>query len=127
MATSRSTAVWIDGRIVTESEGAAITVLDHGLLYGDGVFEGIRYYGGRPFRLGAHLDRLAWSAAALRLALPYRREEIAAAIAAVIDHRAAGDAGGGDGYLRLLVTRGAGTLGLDPGTCARPTMIVIRG
>lgn len=133
--TAESTVVWIDGRIVGDGgEGgggpAAISVLDHGLLYGDGVFEGIRYYGGKSFRLDAHLDRLDRSAAALRLTLPYDRAGIAAAVATVIAH---GDATGGatfdrgDGYLRLIVTRGPGTLGLDPRTCGRATMIVIRG
>src|SRR6476646_1386395 len=93
---------WMNGRLLPASE-AAVPILDHCLLYGDGVFEGIRFYGGVPFRLDAHVARLARSAAALALPLPWAREEIARAVGAVI-----GATGAADGYVRLIVTRGAG-------------------
>jgi branched-chain amino acid aminotransferase len=112
---------WMNGSLVPV-ERAAVSILDHGLLYGDGVFEGIRYYGGAPFRLGAHLDRLARSAAAVALAIPWARPELEAAVAAVI--AAAGEP---DGYIRLVVTRGAGSLGLDPRTCERPSLLLAAG
>ena len=110
---------WIDGDIVP-LHAARIPVTDHGLLYGDGVFEGIRYYRGRPFRLDAHLQRLADSARALALPLPEPLPRIAAIVHAVI---AAAD--NADGYLRLVVTRGPGPLGIDPAPCRQPGLFVI--
>jgi len=110
---------WIDGAIVAAHE-ARVSVFDHGLLYGDGVFEGLRFYHGKTFMLDAHLDRLAGSARAISLNLPYDAPAIAAAIEALIARR-----GGGDGYLRLVVTRGAGALGIDPRKCDRPSMFII--
>jgi branched-chain amino acid aminotransferase len=111
-------AIWMNGRI-TDAADARVSVFDHGLLYGDGVFEGIRFYGGRSFRLDAHLARLERSAAAIELDLPYTRADLRTAIDAVVAR-----AGAPDGYLRLLVTRGEGDLGLDPRSCKRPTTIV---
>ncbi len=110
---------YVDGKW-TPAEDARIPVLDHGLLYGDGVFEGIRVYGGRPFLLDEHLDRLAASARALVLELPAGRDEIAALCC-----EAAERAGLDDGYLRLVVTRGEGALGVSPHTCPRASLIVI--
>jgi branched-chain amino acid aminotransferase len=110
---------YVDGKW-SSAEDARIPVLDHGLLYGDGVFEGIRVYGGRPFLLDEHLDRLAASARALVLELPAGRDEIAALCC-----EAAERAGLDDGYLRLVVTRGAGALGVSPHTCPRASLIVI--
>jgi len=110
---------YVDGKW-TPAEEARISVLDHGLLYGDGVFEGIRVYGGVPFLLDEHLDRLAASARAIVLELPAGREEIAA-----LCREAAQRAELHDGYLRLVVTRGAGALGVSPHTCARASLIVI--
>jgi branched-chain amino acid aminotransferase len=110
---------YVDGKW-TPAEEARISVLDHGLLYGDGVFEGIRVYGGRPFLLDEHLDRLAASARAIVLELPAERAEIAA-----LCREAAERAGLDDGYLRLVVTRGAGALGVSPHTCPRASLIVI--
>jgi branched-chain amino acid aminotransferase len=110
---------YVDGEW-TPAEEARIPVLDHGLLYGDGVFEGIRIYAGRPFLLDAHIDRLAASARAIVLELPAERVSIAA-----LCHEAAQRAGLDDGYLRLIVTRGAGALGVSPHTCARASLIVI--
>ena len=110
---------YVDGKW-TPAEEARISVLDHGLLYGDGVFEGIRVYGGVPFLLDEHLDRLEASARAIVLELPAERAAIAA-----LCREAAQRAGLDDGYLRLVVTRGAGALGVSPHTCARASLIVI--
>jgi branched-chain amino acid aminotransferase len=99
---------------------ARVSVFDHGLLYGDGVFEGIRFYHGRAFRLAAHLERLERSAAALRLRVPYARDALEAAARETI-----AAFGAPAGYLRLVVTRGEGRLGLDPASCARPNVFII--
>jgi branched-chain amino acid aminotransferase len=115
----RIVIAYVDGEW-TPAEEARIPVLDHGLLYGDGVFEGIRVYGGRAFLLDEHLDRLAASARAIALELPLDRSEIAA-----LCSEAARRAGLVDGYLRLVVTRGPGALGVSPHTCGRPTVILI--
>ncbi|MDD3518636.1 MAG: branched-chain-amino-acid transaminase [Chromatiales bacterium] len=110
---------WIDGRILPAAE-ACISVFDHGLLYGDGVFEGIRFYARRAFRLHEHLQRLNLSARAIGLALPYDLPTLATAVQETIVAF-----GENDGYLRLVVTRGAGPLGLDPRGCTRPTTFII--
>jgi len=111
--------VFMNDRLVPEDE-ARVSVFDHGLLYGDGVFEGMRSYSGRVFRLDAHLDRLWESAQAICLKIPHTQEAVAQA---VNDTLAAN--GLADGYVRLLVTRGAGTLGLDPNRTKNPQVIVI--
>ncbi len=111
--------VSIDGRLVPRAE-ARVSVFDHGLLYGDGVFEGIRIYDRRIFRLDAHLARLEASAHAIGLALPMDRRALTAAVVETV--RANRQA---DGYVRLVVTRGEGPLGLDPTTCSKPCVIVI--
>jgi branched-chain amino acid aminotransferase len=90
------------------------------LLYGDGVFEGIRFYNGRPFRLPEHIDRLVKSAKAIALDIPYGVEALAEAVAETVAAFAQPD-----GYLRFVVTRGVGPLGLDPAGCSRPTVFVI--
>ena len=110
---------WIDGHILP-AEKASVSVLDHGLLYGDGVFEGIRFYHGRPFRLGEHLQRLDDSARAIALAVPLRWEDLERAVEETIAAFPK-DAG----YLRLVVTRGPGPLGLDPAPCRHPSLFVI--
>jgi branched-chain amino acid aminotransferase len=110
--------IWMNGRI-TDPHEARVSVFDHGLLYGDGIFEGIRFYARRAFRMREHMDRLVRSARCLELALPYSAEALARAAESVIE--ATGEA---DGYLRLLVTRGEGDLGLDPRSCKRPTVVV---
>jgi branched-chain amino acid aminotransferase len=104
---------------VPEDE-ARVSVFDHGLLYGDGVFEGLRSYSGRVFRLDAHIDRLWASALAISLAIPTTKEAVAKA---VNDTLAANNLS--DGYVRLVVTRGAGSLGLDPNRTKNPQLIVI--
>ena len=110
---------WLNGRIVPP-EQACIPVTDHGLLYGDGVFEGIRFYHGRALRLQQHVERLYRSARALCLVIPCNEHELAAAIEEIIAAY-----GGSAGYLRVVVTRGAGKLGLDPKSCARPNIFII--
>lgn len=110
---------WVNGEIMPVEE-ARVSVLDHGLLYGDGVFEGIRFYVGKAFMLEAHLQRLADSAQAIALALPWQREELAAIVNEVIR-----EYGHVAGYLRLIVTRGRGPLGINPVGCREPQLIVI--
>lgn len=111
--------VWIDGKFA-DRETAAVSVFDHGLLYGDGVFEGIRAYGGRAFRLDRHLDRLYGSAKAVWIEIPVDQ----AAMRRVVEDSIA-KSGLKDAYLRLVVTRGVGDLGLDPRKCAKPSVICI--
>ena len=111
--------IYIDGDFLPESE-AKVSVFDHGLLYGDGVFEGIRFYNGRVFRLEGHLDRLWDSARAICLTIPISREEMTTALLETIRKNELRD-----GYIRLIVTRGIGTLGLNPETCKRPSVIII--
>ncbi len=111
--------VYINGRICPVEE-ATVSVLDHGLLYGDGVFEGIRAYGGRPFRLEAHLRRLYESAHAIALEIPLSLAEMTEAVHEVMEAT-----GGEATYLRLIVTRGVGDLGLDPFKCKDPQVIII--
>jgi branched-chain amino acid aminotransferase len=110
---------WIDGEVMPLDE-ARIPVRDHGLLYGDGVFEGIRFHGRRPFLLDAHLQRLFDSARAIALDCPWPQRDIEAIVQQTID---ACDFD--SGYLRLLLTRGDGALGIDPRSCPRPRLIVI--
>jgi len=111
--------IFMNDRLVPEEE-AKVSVFDHGLLYGDGVFEGLRSYSGRVFRLDAHLDRLWASARAISLEIPLTKDVVAKA---VNDTLAANKLV--DGYVRLLVTRGAGSLGLDPNRTKNPQVIVI--
>ncbi|MCC6209159.1 MAG: branched-chain-amino-acid transaminase [Gammaproteobacteria bacterium] len=116
---SSQAVCWLDGRIVPAAE-ATVSVFDHGLLYGDGVFEGVRYYRRTAFRLEEHLERLALSARAIALALPYTMEQLADAVRETIAASTAED-----GYLRVVITRGGGAMGLDPRGCARPTVFII--
>jgi branched-chain amino acid aminotransferase len=112
-------SIWIDGRLVAP-EQATVSVFDHGLLYGDGVFEGIRIYNRRVFRLEQHLDRLWDSAKAIALEIPMDRAAMVDALAATIKANQKAN-----GYIRLVVTRGAGDLGVDPTKCAKPTVFII--
>lgn len=111
--------IWLDGNLVDESE-AKISVFDHGLLYGDGVFEGIRIYNGRIFRLEEHIRRLFDSAKAIILNLPWTQEEVIRYTCETVAANALKD-----GYIRLVVTRGAGELGLNPYLCPKPSMFII--
>ena len=111
--------IFMNDRLVPEEE-ARVSVFDHGLLYGDGVFEGLRSYSGRVFRLEAHLDRLWASARAICLEIPLSKEALGRAVNETL---AANNLA--DGYVRLVVTRGAGSLGLDPNRTRNPQVIVI--
>ena len=111
--------IFMNDRLVPE-EQAVVSVFDHGLLYGDGVFEGLRSYAGKVFRLESHLDRLYDSARAICLEIPLPKATVAQA---VIDTLAANNLA--DGYVRLVITRGAGSLGLDPNKTKHPQVIVI--
>jgi branched-chain amino acid aminotransferase len=112
---------WIDGDVLP-LEQARVPVLDHGLLYGDGVFEGIRFYAGVPFMLTEHLHRLRHSARAIALEVPWQDDRLAQITSNVI--QAFED---DDGYIRMIVTRGEGPLGIDPAACKAPRLIVIAG
>ncbi|HMO84661.1 MAG TPA: branched-chain-amino-acid transaminase, partial [Lacipirellulaceae bacterium] len=114
-----SRQIYLTGRLVPQ-EQAVVSVFDHGLLYGDGVFEGLRSYNGKVFRLAEHVDRLYESARAICLEIPLTRDEFAAAI-----NKTVAANGLTDGYIRAVVTRGAGTLGLDPNRCSHPQVIII--
>jgi branched-chain amino acid aminotransferase len=111
--------IYINGKFIP-SEEAAVSVFDHGFLYGDGVFEGIRAYGGRIFRLKEHVRRLFDSAQAIMLDIPMSQEEMAQAILDTMRKNNLKD-----GYIRPLVTRGIGDLGLDPLKCSVPTVLII--
>ncbi len=111
--------IYLDGRLVEEAD-AKVSVFDHGLLYGDGVFEGIRLYGGNVFRLDEHLERFENSAKAILLEMPLTRAQWSAAICETC--RANGLV---DGYIRAVVTRGIGDLGLAPWLCSKPSYFVI--
>ena len=111
--------IYINGQIVPQ-EDAKISVFDHGLLYGDGVFEGIRAYNGKIFTLDEHLDRLYDSATAISLKIPITKAEMAEAIKKTMKANNLADS-----YIRLVVTRGVGKLGLDPNKCATPQIIII--
>lgn len=113
--------IYIDGKYYNE-KSAKISVFDHGLLYGDGVFEGIRAYHGRVFKLSEHIDRLFYSAKAILLEIPLTKEAMMKAVVECCRKNALKD-----GYIRLVVTRGVGSLGLNPHTCERPSVIIIAG
>ena len=113
------TTVWVDGQWL-DRDSAAVSVFDHGLLYGDGVFEGIRVYGGAAFRLQEHLERLYDSAQAIWLTIPMPIEEMTA-----LTEEAVRRSGLDDAYIRHIITRGVGDLGLDPRKCPAPTVIII--
>ena len=111
--------IWINGEL-SDDPHHAISVYDHGLLYGDGVFAGIRAYDGRIFEAEAHLDRLYESARAIRLDVGYTRERLTTAMGRAMEANMLNDA-----YLRVVVTRGVGDLGLDPRRCASATVFVV--
>jgi len=113
--------VYVNGRLYPKAK-ACVSVFDHGLLYGDGVFEGIRAYNGRVFRLDEHLERLENSARAIMLRVPMSREGMKRAVLATLRANNFGKKGA---YIRLVLTRGVGDLGLDPRKCRRETLIII--
>ena len=111
--------IFIDGKFCSERD-AKVSVFDHGLLYGDGVFEGIRLYGGNIFRLEEHLERLEYSAKAILLPIPLSRAELSKATCETCRANGLTDA-----YIRLVVTRGVGDLGLAPWLCPKPSLFII--
>ena len=111
--------IYIDGQFY-DQKNAKISVFDHGLLYGDGIFEGIRAYNGRVFKLQEHIDRLFYSAKAILLTLPLTHAEMREAVLQTCRRNKLRD-----GYIRLVVTRGVGGLGLNPNKCKRPSVIII--
>src|ERR1017187_2377916 len=111
--------IFIDGKYYSERD-AKVSVFDHGLLYGDGIFEGIRAYNGRVFRLKEHIDRLFYSAKAILLKIPMSHAELMRATVEACRKNELRD-----GYIRLVVTRGVGTLGLNPNHCKKPSVIII--
>ncbi len=111
--------IYLDGKFVDKND-AKISVFDHGLLYGDGVFEGIRAYHNRVFKLEEHIDRLFYSAKAILLKIPLTHEELCRAVVQSCKINKISD-----GYVRLVVTRGVGNLGLSPWNCAKPSIIII--
>jgi branched-chain amino acid aminotransferase len=111
--------IYIDGKFVEKSK-AVVSVFDHGLLYGDGIFEGIRAYNGNVFRLVDHINRLYDSAKSIRLKIPLTKHEMTEAVLETLRKNQLRDA-----YIRLVVTRGAGDLGVDPSLCKSPTMFII--
>ncbi|MCU0787728.1 MAG: branched-chain-amino-acid transaminase [Verrucomicrobia bacterium] len=113
--------VFIDGKFYSQRD-AKVSVFDHGLLYGDGIFEGIRAYNGRVFKLDEHIERLFCSAKALLLKVPMSRRALNRAVVETcrVNHVR-------DGYIRLVITRGVGTLGLNPNRCKKPSVIIIAG
>lgn len=119
MSTQKSLKIWIDGELVNSAD-AKVSVYDHGLLYGDGVFEGIRLYNGKIFEPDAHIRRLYNSAKALRLTIPVTPQQLLAAI----DQTARANQFT-DCYVRAVVTRGVGYLGLNPNKCPKPSVFVI--
>src|SRR6516162_8368929 len=113
--------IYVDGKYCSERD-AKISVFDHGLLYGDGVFEGIRAYNGRVFKLREHIDRLFLSAKAILLKIPISHADMMDAVIETCRRNKVRD-----GYIRLVVTRGVGTLGLNPNRCKNPSVIIIAG
>src|SRR5512138_2039535 len=113
--------IYIDGKYYDEDK-AKISVFDHGLLYGDGIFEGIMVYNGRVFKLKEHIDRLFYSAKAILLDIPMPHAALMAATIETCRRNRVQD-----GYIRLVVTRGIGTLGLNPNRCKNPSVIIIAG
>ncbi len=111
--------IYIDGKYLDEKD-AKISVFDHGLLYGDGIFEGIRAYNGRVFKLKEHIDRLFYSAKALLLTVPLSHADMMEAVVDTCRRNKIRD-----GYVRLVVTRGVGGLGLNPKRCKKPSVIII--
>ena len=113
--------IYLNGKLVPEKD-AKVSVFDHGLLYGDGVFEGIRSYNGRVFMLGEHVERLYRSAKAIDLKVPMTPAGMAQAVVRTCKANRVMD-----GYIRLIVTRGVGSLGLNPYNCSKPQVIIIAG
>ncbi len=111
--------IWLDDKLVDQRD-AKVSVFDHGLLYGDGVFEGVRVYAGKIFEEKAHIDRLYESAKAIRLEIPMTKDEMVTAMRKTVEAN-----GIKEGYIRQIVTRGVGSLGLNPFTCEKACVVII--
>jgi len=111
--------IYLNGKLVPEEE-AKVSVFDHGLLYGDGIFEGIRVYEGNIFRLREHIERLYESAKTIGMEIPMSMEEVESATVKTVEANGVSNA-----YIRLVITRGRGDLGIDPTSCRKPTVIII--
>ena len=111
--------IWFNGQLV-EKQDAKLSIYDHGTLYGDGVFEGIRIYGDKIFQCDAHLDRLISSGREIRMEIPYSKAELTDAMYACMKANSQSDI-----YIRLVVTRGDGTLGLNPFKCSKPNVLIV--
>src|ERR1043166_8761291 len=116
---AKQLTIYVDGKFFAEQD-AKVSVFDHGLLYGDGIFEGIRFYNGRVFRLEQHLERLWDSARSICLTIPMTRQQMTEALLETIRQNHLRE-----GYIRLVVTRGVGNLGLNPEQCKNPSVIII--
>ena len=116
---AKQSKIYIDGKFYDEAD-AKVSVFDHGLLYGDGIFEGIRFYNGRVFRLEEHLERLWDSARSICLHIPMSQRAMSEALLETVRQNNLRD-----GYIRLIVTRGVGNLGLNPEQCKAPSVIII--
>ena len=116
---AKELVVYVDGEWLPKSK-ASISVFDHGMLYGDGVFEGIRVYDGVIFQFKEHLDRLYASAKSVKLTIPLAPQDMTAAVIETLRRNSLKDA-----YIRLVVTRGPGDLGVDPRHCKKPSTIII--
>jgi branched-chain amino acid aminotransferase len=119
MPTPKSPQIYINGKLYDKAD-AKISVYDHGLLYGDGIFEGIRVYNSKVWKLREHIDRLYDGARSIKLEMPMSREEMMEAVLSTVKANAKHD-----GYIRLIVTRGAGYLGIDPRKASNPQVIII--
>ncbi|MGH9870544.1 MAG: branched-chain-amino-acid transaminase [Candidatus Polarisedimenticolia bacterium] len=117
-----SVSIFLNGEFVDSRDKALVPLYDHGLLYGDGVFEGIRAYNGRIFRMRDHMDRLYHSARAIMLEIPYTKEELGELLLETVRRLGLDEA-----YIRLIVTRGPGDLGIDPRKCPKPAVYIIAG
>ena len=115
-------SIYLDGKYLENRDEALVPLYDHGLLYGDGVFEGIRAYNGRIFRMQNHMDRLYHSASAIMLEIPHSKEELGEILFETVRRTGLDDA-----YIRLIVSRGPGDLGIDPRKCAKPAVYIIAG
>jgi branched-chain amino acid aminotransferase len=121
-AGEKSLSIFLNGSYITDRDKAVVPLYEHGLLYGDGVFEGIRAYNGRIFRMQDHMDRLYQSAKSVMLTIPYSKAELSEILLETVRRTGLDDA-----YIRLVVTRGAGDLGIDPRKCPEPAVYIIAG
>ncbi|HKY33435.1 MAG TPA: branched-chain-amino-acid transaminase [Candidatus Polarisedimenticolia bacterium] len=119
---AQGVSIFLNGEYVDSRDKALVPLHDHGLLYGDGVFEGIRAYNGRIFRMQDHMDRLYHSARAIMLEIPYSKDELGKILLETVRR-----AGLDEAYIRLVVSRGPGDLGIDPRKCPRPAVYIIAG